>query len=173
MNIRSKLTHVLHLEVVQKHNPRMIPYFWRNRGIKTIGFLEFSHKHWDSSSHDSILVPIGFKSDNPRSLILKKSIPRSWRKRCHMGRGLSEENIKILNMYIRKPSFSGTSVWVSLTHDLSSTDKTFFFFFYFFYLFHVCKYTVAVFRHTWRGHRIKLWMVVSHHVVAGIWTQDL
>ena len=36
-----------------------------------------------------------------------------------------------------------------------------------------CKYTVAVFRHTRRGHQISLWMVVSHHVVAEIWTQDL
>jgi hypothetical protein len=32
----------------------------------------------------------------------------------------------------------------------------------------ICKYTVAVFRHTRRGHQISLWMVVSHHVVAGI-----
>jgi hypothetical protein len=30
------------------------------------------------------------------------------------------------------------------------------------------KYTVAVFRHTRRGHQISLWMVVSHHVVVGI-----
>jgi hypothetical protein len=30
------------------------------------------------------------------------------------------------------------------------------------------KYTVAVFRHTRRGHQISLWIVVSHHVVAGI-----
>jgi hypothetical protein len=29
------------------------------------------------------------------------------------------------------------------------------------------EYTVAVFRHTRRGHRIPLQMVVSHHVVAG------
>jgi len=28
-------------------------------------------------------------------------------------------------------------------------------------------YTVAVFRHTRRGHQIPLQMVVSHHVVAG------
>ena len=33
-------------------------------------------------------------------------------------------------------------------------------------------YTVAVFRHTRRGHQISLQMVVSHHV-AGMWTQDL
>jgi hypothetical protein len=32
---------------------------------------------------------------------------------------------------------------------------------------------VAVFRHPRRGHQISLWMVVSHHVVAGILTQDL
>jgi hypothetical protein len=36
------------------------------------------------------------------------------------------------------------------------------------YLFIICKYTVAVFRHPRRGHQISLWMVVSHHVVAGI-----
>ena len=32
----------------------------------------------------------------------------------------------------------------------------------------ICKYTIAVFRHTRRGHQISLWIVVSHHVVAGI-----
>ena len=30
----------------------------------------------------------------------------------------------------------------------------------------ICKYTVAVFRHTRRGRQIPLRMVVSHHVVA-------
>jgi hypothetical protein len=37
----------------------------------------------------------------------------------------------------------------------------------------VYEYTVAVFRHTRRGHHIPLQMVVSHHVVAGNWIQDL
>jgi hypothetical protein len=37
----------------------------------------------------------------------------------------------------------------------------------FIYLFITCKYTVAVSRHTRRGHQISLQMVVSHHVVAG------
>jgi hypothetical protein len=32
----------------------------------------------------------------------------------------------------------------------------------------ICKYTVAVFRHSRRGSEISLQMVVSHHVVAGI-----
>jgi hypothetical protein len=41
------------------------------------------------------------------------------------------------------------------------------------YLFIICKYTVAVFRHPRRGRQILLQMVVSHHVVAGIWTPDL
>ena len=31
-----------------------------------------------------------------------------------------------------------------------------------------CKYTIAVFRHTGRGHQISLQIVVSHHEVAGI-----
>jgi hypothetical protein len=46
-----------------------------------------------------------------------------------------------------------------------------FFIFYFFlkiYLLIICKYTVAVFRHSRRGSQILLQMVVSHHVVAGI-----
>jgi hypothetical protein len=37
------------------------------------------------------------------------------------------------------------------------------------YLFIICKYTVAVFRHSRRRRsQISLQMVVSHHVVAGI-----
>ena len=38
---------------------------------------------------------------------------------------------------------------------------------YFFkiYLFIICKYTITAFRHSRRG--CQLWMVVSHHVVAG------
>jgi hypothetical protein len=31
----------------------------------------------------------------------------------------------------------------------------------------ICKYIVAVFRHTRRGHQISLGMVVNHHVVVG------
>ena len=45
-------------------------------------------------------------------------------------------------------------------------------FFFKIYLF-ICKYTVAVFRHSRRGSQILLRIVVSHHVVAGIWTLDL
>jgi hypothetical protein len=48
-----------------------------------------------------------------------------------------------------------------------------FLFFFKIYLFIICKYTVAVFRHSRRGRQISLQMVVNHHVVAGIWTQDL
>jgi hypothetical protein len=46
-------------------------------------------------------------------------------------------------------------------------------FIYFMYVSYTVSYTVAVFRHTRRGHRIPLKMVVSHHVVAGNQTQDL
>jgi hypothetical protein len=47
-------------------------------------------------------------------------------------------------------------------------DSDSFFFFLKIYLFIICKYTVAVFRHSRRGREILLQMVVSHHVVAGI-----
>jgi hypothetical protein len=39
--------------------------------------------------------------------------------------------------------------------------------------FSVYEYTVPVFGHTRRGHQIPLQMVVSHHVVAGVWPWDL
>jgi hypothetical protein len=35
------------------------------------------------------------------------------------------------------------------------------------------KYTVTVFRQNKRGHQISLPVIVSHHVIDGIWTQDL
>jgi hypothetical protein len=41
------------------------------------------------------------------------------------------------------------------------------------FIFFVYEYTVAIFRHTRRGHQIPLKMVVSHHVVAGDGVQDL
>jgi hypothetical protein len=51
---------------------------------------------------------------------------------------------------------------------LCCEGKNLFFFFLKIYLFILCKYTVAVFRHSRRGSQILLQMVVSHHVVAGI-----
>ena len=57
-----------------------------------------------------------------------------------------------------------------------SSDFLFFFSFNFFfkiYLFYAYEYTVAVFRHTRRGHLTPLQMVVSHHVFAGNWTRPL
>jgi hypothetical protein len=56
---------------------------------------------------------------------------------------------------------------------LNHTPCQHFNFFLKIYLFIICKYTVAVFRHSRRGRQILLQMVVSHHVVAGIWTPDL
>jgi hypothetical protein len=68
----------------------------------------------------------------------------------------------------------------TLPTERSHWSPTYFFlsFFFFFkdlfiYLFIICKYTVAVLRYSRRGHQISLWIVVSHHVVAGIWTRDL
>jgi hypothetical protein len=52
--------------------------------------------------------------------------------------------------------------------DLGPFLFSFLFFFNKIYLFIICKYTVAVFRHSSRESQISLWMVVSHHVVAGI-----
>jgi hypothetical protein len=48
-----------------------------------------------------------------------------------------------------------------------------FFFKRFIYSYYLYEYTIAIFRHTKRGYQIPLQMAVSHHVVAGNWTQDL
>ena len=67
-----------------------------------------------------------------------------------------------------------TCMWWTHIHSSKILMHIFFFFFFSFkiYLFITCKYTVAVFRHPRTGHQISLRMVVSHHVVAGIWTHD-
>ncbi len=49
-----------------------------------------------------------------------------------------------------------------------SLSFSFFFLFFFFQRFiYLCEYTVAVIRHTRRGHQIPFEMVVNHYVVAG------
>jgi hypothetical protein len=50
----------------------------------------------------------------------------------------------------------------------SSARVVYFFFLKKICLFIICKYTVAVFRHSRRGSQILLQIVVSHHAVAGI-----
>jgi hypothetical protein len=71
---------------------------------------------------------------------------------------------KLLKLYLSNPH---------IVHkpQIGKVELFFFFFFFFFlkiYLFIICKYTVAVFRHSRRGSQILIKMVVSHHVVAGI-----
>ena len=61
--------------------------------------------------------------------------------------------------------------WILWLCDLNCTSHILFK--RFTYLLYVYEYTVAVFRRTRRGHRIPLHMVVSYHVVAENWTQDL
>jgi hypothetical protein len=73
------------------------------------------------------------------------------------------------------PRLTGMSHGCCAEGFVNESPTNFFFFlrFYLFiylfvYLFIICKYTVAVFRHSRRGSQISLRMVVSHHVVAGI-----
>jgi hypothetical protein len=65
----------------------------------------------------------------------------------------------------RDPFWKGNPYSLLLGH-LSRFYQRLFFFKDLFII--ISKYTVAVFRHTRRGHQISLQMVVSHHVVAGI-----
>ena len=63
------------------------------------------------------------------------------------------------------PQLSSSPTFIFENNQLRSLFK---FPLIFFLRFIICKYTVAVFRHTRRGSQILLRMVVSHHVVAGI-----
>jgi hypothetical protein len=66
--------------------------------------------------------------------------------------------------------------WAVTNHKTENLNKIVFkssmsFFFFFFFkrfIYLLCKYTVAVFRHSRRGSQILLRMVMSHHVVAGV-----
>jgi hypothetical protein len=58
-----------------------------------------------------------------------------------------------------------TRLTITMSSGHGSARAQVFFFKYLFIIIH--KYTVAVFRHTTRGCQVSLWMVVSHHVVAG------
>jgi hypothetical protein len=82
---------------------------------------------------------------------------------CQAGKKLSStvEKSVAWTLYLEKgfPGISVTTVFFFLI---------FFFFFLKIHLFIICKYTVAVLRHSRRGRQISLQMVVSHHVVAGI-----
>ena len=65
----------------------------------------------------------------------------------------------------------GIAIWVTVFNLCFYSTATLLFFKI--YLFIICKYAVAVFRHPRRGRQISLRIVVSHYVIAGIWTQDL
>ena len=76
---------------------------------------------------------------------------------------------------VKKNERKFTSKWMKLKKiilsEVTRPQKTnigyFHFLFLKIYLFILYEYTVAVFRHTRRGHRIPLQMIVSHHVDAG------
>jgi hypothetical protein len=67
------------------------------------------------------------------------------------------------------------TIWITFKLYFCKRSNTFFSFFFFKDLFYfiICEYVVAVLSHSRRGRQILLGMVVSHHVVAGIWAQDL
>jgi hypothetical protein len=69
---------------------------------------------------------------------------------------------------LRNPPASASQV-LGLKACATTTRLIVFCFLVFFKgLFIIYEYTLAVFRHTRRGHQIPLQMVVNHHVVAGI-----
>jgi hypothetical protein len=82
--------------------------------------------------------------------------------------------LKLDNVHIAKQLIRNKNINMHLI-------RHWFFFFFFqkqfflnkIYVFYLEEYAVAVFRHTRRVHQIPLQMVVSHHVVAGNWIQDL
>jgi hypothetical protein len=71
-------------------------------------------------------------------------------------------------------SWTASTPGLKLPDSAEVVPSAFFFKIYLFiYFIYIYEYIVAIFRHTRRGHQISLQMVVSHHVVAGNWTQDL
>jgi hypothetical protein len=77
-------------------------------------------------------------------------------------------------LWLRRVGFLAEKIvramWLREGACFGEIGNSFFIFFFKIYFINICKYTVAVFRHSRRGSQILLlsWMVVSHHVVAGI-----
>jgi hypothetical protein len=74
----------------------------------------------------------------------------------------------IPSLYPREPrdGVMSSGLWQVLSPAAPSYQPFYIIFLNLFII--TCKYTVAVFRHTRRGHQISLQVVVNHHVVAGI-----
>jgi hypothetical protein len=96
-------------------------------------------------------------TDSPFSLLF----PSDWQAVCP-AQVLAHATWEALTEYF----FNGS-------HETTTSSSHRPLFFYFKDLFIVCEYTVAVFRQARRRCQISLRAVVSHHMVAGIWTQDL
>ena len=73
---------------------------------------------------------------------------------------------KELVLHVHKSGVAFSEATQSRRLYLQSQNYVLLFFKDLFIIIH--KYTVAIFRHTRRGRKISLWVVVSHHVVAGI-----
>jgi hypothetical protein len=76
--------------------------------------------------------------------------------------------------YLSMSSLSSVSLKLCFLEKQTSVNvfRSLLFCFLKIYLF-LYEHTVAVFRHTRRGHQIPLQMGLNHHVAAGNWTQDL
>jgi hypothetical protein len=88
--------------------------------------------------------------------------------------GIKPRSLCLLDGYYTTTKLYPQSYFINFILSLVTQDFCLFGWLWFFkkylfiYLFIICKYTVAVFRHSRRGNQISLQMVVSHHVVAGI-----
>jgi len=94
-----------------------------------------------------------------------------WLRSPEVGVNALELELATLWMLVVEPRSSGGTVSALNCWAMFPSPKVYFL--KKFYLLYAYEYTVAVCRLTRRGRQIPLQMVVSHHVVAGNWTQDL
>jgi hypothetical protein len=132
--------------------------------------------------HYSSILPLVHRQLDPLRCIYKDL---GFKSSLSAGCGGIHLSFKHLGSFCNRPLSTMMLTWAIYSKILSQKAKTTPFFsplslsFSFFlsfslsffqriiYSFYVHEYTVAVFRHTRRGHQISLQMVMSHHVVAG------
>jgi hypothetical protein len=118
-----------------------------------------------SDSHD-------FRMEKEQSLLIVPLKVNGWQGRSQPLLACNPKSIPVLSLLITASSAPCQPWPPSNGGHLKPSCKRVFGVFLFFvfniYLFTIYNYTVAVFRHSRRGHQISLRMVVSHHVVAGI-----
>jgi hypothetical protein len=159
-------------------------YFWDGLSLCSLRcpWPGWPWTHRDLTASTSRLLELTFESKLWVSAPAPNEsffFPRDRVSLCSLGcpgtPSVDQAGLKLRNLPAYASQVLGLKACVTMPGQMYLYYYYYYYYYYYLkiYLFIICKYTVAVFSYSRRRRQISLWMVVSHHVVAGIWTQDL